>query len=181
MAGTVVEGADGRGYNLVILGNTSRPRLSPKCARLTGHRHRKIRFCCAHPQLKGRCAHLFWAIRPLDSFVCAHFGEKMIRLFEVELELERQSRNRTAAACLAKLAHSNPALAWLSAMQMCAIARFRLQAHGHRPTSALYDGSLCANLAAQHFLSIYLYGHFWGHYRVLSFAMLLSLKARPKE
>ena len=58
----------------------SRRRLSPKCARLTGHRHRKIRFCCAHPQLKGRCAHLSWAIRPLDSFVCAHFGEKMIRL-----------------------------------------------------------------------------------------------------
>ena len=90
MAGTVVEGADGRGYNLVILGNTSRPRLSPKCARLTGHRHRKIRFCCAHPQLKGRCAHLSWAIRPLDSFVCAHFGEKMIRLC--------RSRTRTRTA-----------------------------------------------------------------------------------
>ena len=156
MAGTVVEGADGRGYNLVILGNTSRPRLSPKCARLTGHRHRKIRFCCAHPQLKGRCAHLSWAIRPLDSFVCAHFGEKMIRL----------CRSRTAAACLSKLAHSNPALAWLSAMQMCAIARFRLQAHVHRPPSALNDGFPCAKLATQHLLSFYLYGtHFLGYYR----------------
>ena len=65
-------------------------RLSPKCARLTGHRHRKIRFCCAHPQLKGRCAHLSWAIRPLDCFVCAHFGEKMIRLC--------RSRTRTRTA-----------------------------------------------------------------------------------
>ena len=49
----------------------------------------------------------------------------------------------------AKLAHSNPALAWLSATKMCAIARFRLLAHDHWPPSALNDGFPCANLEAK--------------------------------
>lgn len=53
-------------------------RLSPKCARLTGHRHRRIYFYCAHPLLKGRCAHLTCVTRILGNFVCAHFGEIVI-------------------------------------------------------------------------------------------------------
>ena len=51
-------------------------RLSPKCARRTGHRQRGIRFCCAHSPLTGRCAQLAFVIRHLAGPSCAHFGGK---------------------------------------------------------------------------------------------------------
>lgn len=49
--------------------------FSPKCAHRTCHIQRGIRFCCAHPPLKGSCARLSCVIWHLAGLVCAHFGE----------------------------------------------------------------------------------------------------------